>query len=518
MRRPRLISQTAVRALTYTLLAGAVLALFLVACDPGPTHIEPPPTGDISITVTVIGDGRATFESNGFTCSSTCTLMIDAGADISLAAVPDAGRELVAWEGPCGPFDDACTWHADEGIDVIVTFAPHALRFDLKGDGEGYFEIDAAGDATECRGACGVPLQQPLLVTIQYVSNGPTRTTLDPWTGCDDVNEAGTYCLVKVEGATTIGKTWRHPPIAADHTYTTNQGTLLTVPEADGVLKGVDDTPDDTHTASRLTEPDNGTLTLSADGSFTYEPKAGFAGVDTFTFRVTDAFGNTDDASADVTVRPRLRLDKLGNGSVSSAPAGIDCDTECSSDVAHFDLGSTVVLTADPTTGSTFDGWSGDACDGSSDLECAVTMSGPKSVTATFSANTYTLEVSRSGSGTGNVTSTPSGIDLSAGDTSATFDHGTEITLTATAAGNSGFAEWRTGPCAGSTSTTCTFTITDDTSVNARFTHRRLIIGVIGNGYGYLAGSSDGSDLDAAMPVWSSTTPFMARTPRQRSS
>jgi hypothetical protein len=67
-----------------------------------------------------------------------------------------------------------------------------------------------------------------------------------------------------------------------------------------------------------------------------------------------------------------------GAGAVASNPAGINCGTVCS---ANFASGSTVTLTATPTTGSTFSGWSG-GCTGAG--TCMLTMSTDKTVTATF--------------------------------------------------------------------------------------------------------------------------------------
>jgi hypothetical protein len=66
------------------------------------------------------------------------------------------------------------------------------------------------------------------------------------------------------------------------------------------------------------------------------------------------------------------------SGTVTSSPAGIDCDASCS---ALFDAGTAVTLTAAPASGSTFSGWSG-ACSGTG--SCQVTMSTALSVTATF--------------------------------------------------------------------------------------------------------------------------------------
>ena len=65
-----------------------------------------------------------------------------------------------------------------------------------------------------------------------------------------------------------------------------------------------------------------------------------------------------------------------GSGSVTSSPAGIDCETDCTEAYAN---GTTVTLTAAPEL--TFAGWSG-ACSGVGD--CIVTMTETKTVTATF--------------------------------------------------------------------------------------------------------------------------------------
>ena len=84
-----------------------------------------------------------------------------------------------------------------------------------------------------------------------------------------------------------------------------------------------------------------------------------------------------------VTTNPLLTVNKAGNGSgtVTSNPAGIDCGNGCS---AAFAPNTVITLTATPTAGSLFSGWSG-ACTGSTN-SCQVTMDAAKSVTATFTA------------------------------------------------------------------------------------------------------------------------------------
>ncbi len=71
--------------------------------------------------------------------------------------------------------------------------------------------------------------------------------------------------------------------------------------------------------------------------------------------------------------------DGTGSGTVSSAPAGIDCGGDCSEDYA---ADTVVTLTAVAADGSDFTGWAGGGCSGTG--TCVVTMSSAQSVTATF--------------------------------------------------------------------------------------------------------------------------------------
>jgi hypothetical protein len=69
----------------------------------------------------------------------------------------------------------------------------------------------------------------------------------------------------------------------------------------------------------------------------------------------------------------------VGNGTVTSNPAGINCGSDC---VEVYNYGTIVTLTATPTAISSFTGWSG-ACSGTA-LTCTLTIDAAKNVTATF--------------------------------------------------------------------------------------------------------------------------------------
>jgi Ca2+-binding RTX toxin-like protein len=150
-----------------------------------------------------------------------------------------------------------------------------------------------------------------------------------------------------------------------------------------------------------------------------------------------------------------------GGGTVTSSPAGIDCGATCSH---AFTSGTMVTLTATPDATSTFAGWSGAGCSGTG--QCVVTMDQARSVTATFNAlPTNTLTVSKNGTGSGTVTSSPTGIDCGA-TCSHAFAAGTSVTLTPTPSAGSTFAGW-SGDCSGSGA--CMVTMDQARSVTATF-------------------------------------------------
>jgi hypothetical protein len=138
--------------------------------------------------------------------------------------------------------------------------------------------------------------------------------------------------------------------------------------------------------------------TTAVDGSFGWDVIAGYYEV----HATKSGCASTDDPAVDfassgvLTIPPpvtnlvltldcadrlSVALEGGGSGSVSSDPAGISCSGTCDH---KFPNGAQVTLVPHPASGSTFAGWSGGGCSGTS--PCAIALHSDTKVTATFSA------------------------------------------------------------------------------------------------------------------------------------
>ena len=97
-------------------------------------------------------------------------------------------------------------------------------------------------------------------------------------------------------------------PVTYDHavndSYSTEENTTLTKLAGEGVL--ANDTDSDTPplplSAAVVKDPEHGTLTLKADGSFEYLPTHNYVGSDSFTYRDEDGNGESNVATVSLTV------------------------------------------------------------------------------------------------------------------------------------------------------------------------------------------------------------------------
>ena len=162
---------------------------------------------------------------------------------------------------------------------------------------------------------------------------------------------------------------------------------------------------------------------------------------------------------------------KPANGTITSNPSGINCGGRNTTCEADFDHGTSVTLRAAPKAGYVLGTWGGTDCSSEANAAtCTLDMTVNKTgITKAFTLIQLTLTITRPANGT--ITSNPSGINCGSGVSetacSATFGHGTRVTLTATPKTNYVAGAW--SGCSGS-GTTCTVAMTTDTAVVKAFT------------------------------------------------
>ena len=101
----------------------------------------------------------------------------------------------------------------------------------------------------------------------------------------------------------SLGSTDGNAPVAFDDSYSVNEDSDLNV-IAPGVLGNDNDLEGDTLNAVLVNSTTNGTLNLNDDCSFSYTPNPDFNGLDSFTYKANDGYGDSNIATVTITVNP----------------------------------------------------------------------------------------------------------------------------------------------------------------------------------------------------------------------
>ena len=150
------------------------------------------------------------------------------------------------------------------------------------------------------------PLAQLKVIAITQPAHGfatlsasgaVTYTPTTGFSGVDTFTYTITDGLLKASAtaSVTVGTT---PPVANNDgsgvspAYVVNEDTVLNVAGSAGVTANDTSNSGGALTAVLVANASHGTVSLNADGSFTYTPAANTFGLDSFTYRVQDAFGN----------------------------------------------------------------------------------------------------------------------------------------------------------------------------------------------------------------------------------
>ncbi len=111
---------------------------------------------------------------------------------------------------------------------------------------------------------------------------------------------SNSYLMVMRAYAVT-GGSGNTAPVAANDAYTVAKESVLNV-SAPGVLANDIDANGDPLTAVLFNGATNGSLTLNSNGSFSYSPRTGYTGGDSFTYKANDGKADSNIATVSITV------------------------------------------------------------------------------------------------------------------------------------------------------------------------------------------------------------------------
>jgi VCBS repeat-containing protein len=259
-------------------------------------------TGPTNGTVTMNADGSFTYTPNAdFSGTDTFTYKASDGtADSAEATVTITVN--AANDAPTAA-DDA--FSTDEDTDLVIA-APGVLGNDTDPEGDALTAVIGTGPTN---GTVTMNADGSFTYTPNADFSGTDTFTYKANDGAADSPEATVTITVNAAN---------DAPTAADDAFSTDENTELVI-AAPGVLGNDTDPEGDALTAVIGTGPTNGTVTMNADGSFTYTPNAGFSGTDTFTYKANDGTADSAEATVTITVNDVNTLPTARNDAYSMA-------------------------------------------------------------------------------------------------------------------------------------------------------------------------------------------------------
>ncbi|MCP4399751.1 MAG: PEP-CTERM sorting domain-containing protein, partial [bacterium] len=181
-----------------------------------------------------------------------------------------------------------------QGLDISELIAQsRACLLSIERDGSGSGRV--VGDGIDCGEECGLSSDSGEVLHVKAIAGENSR--FSGW----QVNGDPYQGLFRMSGDTLLTALFeeQQPPQAVNDRYSSDEDVELQLP-APGILANDSDPDGDTLNAELVQAPLHGTLTLNADGSFTYTPHSDVHGIDQFLYRVND--GALDSAIAAVTI------------------------------------------------------------------------------------------------------------------------------------------------------------------------------------------------------------------------
>ena len=392
-----------------------------------------------ALTVGVTGNGSVTSNPQGIDCGIDCSEDYLIDTMVTLTATPLVGNSFDSWTGVCAGSSQTCVVTMDQAQDTTAMFTPNFYLLSVTVTGNGTVTSSPVGID------CGVDCIQAYTpnTSVTLTATADSGYVFVEWSG--DCSGSGS-CVLNMGSGKSARALFEPEPTYTLAITVSGNGTITSNPL--GINCGVD---------CSESYANNTSVTLTAT------PMSGFNFVDwsgdcTGTGSCVFSMSQNRNVRANFTANEyTLTTNVIGSGSISSNPAGINCESDCTQDYTN---NTSVTLTATPLAGFNFAGWSGD-CSGTG--SCVVSMTQDRNVTATFSAIEFTLTTAVIGSGS--ISSNPAGINCES-DCTQDYTNNTSVTLTATPITGFEFVSW-SGDCSGNTS--CVVSMTQNRNVIATF-------------------------------------------------
>src|SRR5215204_6309667 len=261
-------------------------------------------------------------DSNGATSTATATITITGQNDAAVIGVAtvsgvteDTGVNALGDLTAAGTLSISDADQGQSAFQTTVTSAQGNLgTLTLAGDGN--YSYAVANSA------------------VQYLGAGATKVDSFTVTSLDGTTETVSFTITGQNDA---------PGAMADSYSVAGDSSLIITAEA-GVLANDTDGDRDSLRAILVSGPSQGTLTLNADGSFTYTPGANYIGSDSFAYKANDGTEDSNAAVVTITI-----------GAVNHAPVAVaDSGTVGEKSVLTVSAASGVLVNdTDPDAGDT---------------------------------------------------------------------------------------------------------------------------------------------------------------------
>jgi len=388
----------------------------------------------LSYTLSVAKTGSGSVKVNGTTVSLPYSAQFLSGTSVTLEAVPTSGWAFANWSGDLSGSANPTSITMNGARSVTASFSQLSYTLSVTKTGGGSVKV-----------------------------NGTVRSL--PWSGVFYSGDEVTLEAVPDAGWRFAGwsgdATWPTSPLVL--TMTGNKSIVATFEQLSYTLSIakvgsgsvlVNGAPHTLPWSGQVAYGTEVTLEAVAATGWRFDGWSGDATWSGSTLIVTVTSDKNLTANFSQ-LQYTLSVAKVGSGSVKVNGTTVSLPYS-----AQFLSGTAVTLEAVAQSGWELGSWSGDASGSSSPI--TVTMDGGKSVTATFTQLSYTLSVSKVGSGSVKVNGTTVSLPYS-----GQFLSGTAVTLEAVALSGWEFDSW-SGDASGS-SNPVTVTMGGPKSVTATF-------------------------------------------------